>query len=84
VDFAGHASGAVTLRDLETVPIERRAETRIRDVIHNHRRQPLVLPRDASLSDNLIALHRHGGAAVVVDAITGHPVGVIADVTSTR
>lgn len=74
VDFGGQASGAVTLADLERVPAEHRADTRIRDV--TRRPRPMVVPHDALLADIVTPMRLHGGIAVVT-AAENRPIGVI-------
>jgi Zn-dependent protease len=67
VDFAGQAAGALTLRDLERVPVERRAETRLRDIVRSRRGQPLLTRREALLTKIAVQLRQRGSIAIVVD-----------------
>jgi Zn-dependent protease len=76
VDFGGQATGALTLRDLQRVPVERRAETRIRDIARARRVQPLVVRREALLTEIAPPMRQHGGIAVVVDD-ANHPIGIL-------
>ena len=75
-DFAGHAAGALALRDLERVPVGRRAETRLRDIVRSRRGQPLLTRREALLTEIALQLRGHGGIAIVVDD-DNHPIGVL-------
>ena len=76
VDFAGHAAGALTLRDLERVPVGRRAETRLRDIVRNRRRHPLLTRREALLTKIAGQLRQRGSIAIVVDD-DNRPIGVL-------
>jgi Zn-dependent protease len=76
VDFGGQAAGALTLRDLQRVPVGRRAETRIRDIVRARRVQPLVVTREALLTEIALPMRQRGGIAVVVDD-ENHPIGVL-------
>jgi Zn-dependent protease/CBS domain-containing protein len=76
VDFEGRATGALNLRDLERVPIERRAETRLRDITRARRVQPLLVRRDVPLTEIALPMRQRGGMAVVVDD-GGRPIGVL-------
>ena len=76
VGFGGQASGALTLRDLHRVPVGRRAETRIRDIVRARRVQPLVARRDALLTEIALPMRQRGGIAVVVND-ENHPIGVL-------
>ena len=76
VDFAGQATGALTLADLQRVPVEQRQETRIRDIVRARRVQPLVVRRDALLTEIALPMRQRGGIAVVVDD-ENHPIGVL-------
>ncbi len=76
VDFGGQATGALTLGDLQRVPIERRAETRMRDIVRARRVQPLVVRREALLTEIALPMRQRGGIAVVVDD-ENHPIGVL-------
>jgi Zn-dependent protease/CBS domain-containing protein len=76
VDFAGQATGALTLRDLERIPVGRRAETRLRDIVRSRRGQPLLTRREALLTEIALQLRGHGGIAIVVDD-DNHPIGVL-------
>ena len=75
VDFAGQAAGALTLRDLERVPVERRAETRLRDIVRSRRGQPLLTRREALLTAIAGQLRQRGSIAIVVDD-DNRPIGV--------
>jgi Zn-dependent protease/CBS domain-containing protein len=76
IDFAGHATGTIALRDLERVPVHRRDDTRIRDLVGARRIQPLIVAGTANLSDIAMPLQLHGGLAVVVDS-DAHPIGIL-------
>ena len=76
VDFGGQATGALTLRDLQRVPVERRAETRVRDIVRARRVQPLVVRGEALLTEIALPMRQRGGIAVVVDD-ENHPIGVL-------
>jgi Zn-dependent protease len=75
-DFAGQATGALTLRELQRVPVGRRAETRLRDIVRDRRIQPLLIRRDDLLTQIARPLRQRGGIAVVVDD-DSHPIGVV-------
>jgi Zn-dependent protease len=76
VDFAGQVTGALTLRDLDRVPLGLRSDTRVRDILRGRRIQPLMIRPDAKLSDVALVLRQHAGIAVVID--DGHrPVGIV-------
>jgi Zn-dependent protease len=75
-DFEGQATGALTLRDLQRVPVGRRAETRLRDIVRARRVQPLLVRREALLTEIALPMRQGGGIAVVVDD-ANHPVGVL-------
>jgi hypothetical protein len=55
------------LRDLERVPVERRAETRLRDIVRSRRGQPLLTRREALLTKIAVQLRQRGSIAIVVD-----------------
>jgi Zn-dependent protease len=76
VDFGGQAAGALTLGDLQRVPIGRRAETRMRDIVRARRVQPLVVRRQDLLTEIAVPMRQRGGIAVVVDD-ENHPLGVL-------
>jgi Zn-dependent protease/CBS domain-containing protein len=76
VDFEGRATGALTLRDLQRVPVGRRAETRLRDIVRARRVQPLLVSRKALLTEIALPMRQRGGIAVVVDD-ENHPIGVL-------
>jgi Zn-dependent protease/CBS domain-containing protein len=76
VDFEGQATGALTLRDLHRIPVGRRAETRMRDVVRARRVQPLVVRRENLLTEIALPMRQRGGIAVVVDD-ENHPIGVL-------
>ena len=76
VDFAGQAAGALTLRDLERVPVGRRAETRLRDIVRTRRGQPLLTRREALLTEIAGQLRQRGSIAIVVDD-NNHPIGML-------
>ena len=75
VDFAGQAAGALTLRDLEQVPVGRRAETRLRDIVRSRRGQPLLTRREALLTEIAGQLRQRGSIAIVVND-DNRPIGV--------
>ena len=66
IDFDGRPQGVLTMRDLDRVPRARRESTRLRDAARS-RLRALVLAPDTPLPDVLLAIHLHGGVAVVVD-----------------
>jgi CBS domain-containing protein len=76
VDFGGRATGALTRHDLQRVALERRDETRLRDLVAARRVPPLLVPPGAQLTSIAAVLRYHGGVAVVVDE-TQHPVGIV-------
>jgi len=76
VDFAGQATGALTRRDLDRVPIAVRADTRVRDIVRGRRIHPLMIRPDVKLSDVALVLRQHAGIAVVIDD-DQHPVGIV-------
>lgn len=76
VDFAGQTAGALTVRDLERVPVGRRAETRLRDIVRSRRGQPLLTRREASLTEIAGQLRQRGSIAIVVDD-NNRPIGVL-------
>jgi Zn-dependent protease len=76
VDFGGQATGAVTRRDLDRVPVGVRADTRIRDIVRGRRAQPLQVRAEAKLSEIALVLRQHAGIAVVVDD-ENHPIGTL-------
>ena len=76
VDFAGQAAGALTLRDLERIPVGRRAETRLRDIVRSRRGQPLLTRREALLTEIAGQLRQRGSIAIVVDD-DNRPIGVL-------
>jgi Zn-dependent protease len=76
VDFGGQTTGALTLRDLHGVPVGRRAETRIRDIVRARRVPPLLVRRDALLTEIALPMRQRRGIAVVVDD-ENHPLGVL-------
>ncbi len=76
VDFGRQATGALTLRDLQRVPVGRRAETRIREIVRARRVQPLLVRREALLTEIALPMRQRGGIAVVVDD-ANHPIGVL-------
>lgn len=71
VDFSGHLSGVISLRQLSLVPARNRDTTRLREV--SHAASSLTL--GASVPDGLPAVQR--GATVVVVDDAGRPVGLI-------
>jgi CBS domain-containing protein len=75
-DFAGHAAGALALRDLERVPVGRRAETRLRDIVRSRRRQPLLTRREALVTKIAGQLRQRGSIAIVVDE-DNRPIGLL-------
>ncbi len=85
VDFGGRASGALTWADLQRVPVERRDETRLRDIVAGRRVPPLLVPPSAELAGIATVLRLHAGVAVVVDDAQ-HPIGIVtaADLTRVR
>jgi len=76
VNFAGQATGALTRGDLDRVPLDIRADKRIRDIVRGRRSQPLMIRRGAKLSDVALVLRQHAGLAVVVDD-DNHPIGTV-------
>lgn len=76
VDFGGRATGALTLRDLQRVPVGRRAETRIREMVRARRVRPLLVRREDVLTEVALPMRQRGGIAVVVDD-ENHPIGVL-------
>jgi len=80
VDFAGRATGVLTRRDLDRVPVAARADTRIRDIL---RGQPLLIQPATKLSEVAPVLRQHAGIAVVVDE-HGHPMGTVTTHDLTR
>jgi Zn-dependent protease len=76
VDFSGVTSGLVTLRDLQRVPPERRAEVRLRELSPIRRDRLLLTPRDTTLERLVQQLPGHGGIAFVVDEAQ-RPLGVV-------
>jgi Zn-dependent protease len=78
VDFEGHPSGVITLRNIERVPADRRDDTRLRDLLGPRPVRPLIVERDSQVADMIGPLRLHGSIAVVVDE-AGHPIGVITD-----
>jgi CBS domain-containing protein len=76
VDFGGQATGALTMRDLQRVPMAQRAEIRLRDLVRGRRVRPMLVRPDSLLSEIALPLRRSGGVAVVVDQIN-HPVGLL-------
>jgi Zn-dependent protease/CBS domain-containing protein len=76
VDFGGQTTGALTLGDLQRVPIGRRAETRMRDIVRARRAQPLVVRREALLTEIALPIRQRRGIAVVVND-ENHPIGVL-------
>jgi Zn-dependent protease len=83
VDFGGQATGALTARDLQRIPVERRAEMRIRDVVRARRVQPLLVRREALLTEIALPMRQRGGIAVVVDD-ANRPIGVLTTDDLTR
>jgi Zn-dependent protease len=76
VDFGGQATGALTMRDLQRVPIAQRAEIRLRDLVRGRRVRPILVRPDSLLSEIALPLRASGGVAVVVDEIN-HPIGLL-------
>ena len=76
VDFGGTATGALTMRDLDRVPVPQRDDTRLRDILRARRRAPLMVTGETPLAAVVAGLHTSGGIAVVV---TGdrRPIGTI-------
>ncbi len=83
VDFAGQATGALTRRDLDRVPLGARADTRIREIVRGRRIRPLLVRAEATLSDVALVLRRHAGVAVVIDD-NNHPIGTVTTSSLTR
>jgi Zn-dependent protease/CBS domain-containing protein len=83
VDFGGQVTGALTLRDLQRVPVGRRAETRIREIVRARRVRPLVVRREALLIEIALPMRQRGGFAVVVDD-ANRPIGVLTTDDLTR
>jgi Zn-dependent protease len=76
VDFGGQATGALTLLDLQWILPGRRAETRIREIVRARRVRPLVVRREALLTEIALPMRQHGGISVVVDD-ANHPIGIL-------
>lgn len=76
VDFGGQATGALTPRDLQRIPVGLRAETRLREIVRARRVQPLLVRRGALLTEIALPMRQRGGIAVVVDD-ANHPIGVL-------
>jgi Zn-dependent protease len=76
VDLGGRATGALTLRDLQRVPVGRRADTRIREIVRARRVRPLLVRREDVLTEVALPMRQRGGIAVVVDD-ENHPIGVL-------
>jgi len=62
--------------DLERVPVGRRADTRLRDIVRSRRGQPLLTRREALLTKIAGQLRQRGGIAIVVDD-DNRPIGVL-------
>ena len=78
VDFEGHPSGVITLRELERVPADSRDDTRLRDLLGPRRIPPVLVARDVQATDVARSLRLSGGIVIVVDE-ANHPIGVITD-----
>lgn len=76
VDIGGGFTGVVTLADLERIPSERRATTRLSQLGARSGRLLTVTPSD-DLAPLLLTLHLRGGIAIVVHE--GRPIGVITE-----
>ncbi|MDP9094662.1 MAG: site-2 protease family protein [Actinomycetota bacterium] len=76
VDFGGQATGAITLRDLQRVPLAQRGEIRLRDLVRGRRLKPLVIRPESLLTEIALSLRRSGSVAVVVDEIN-RPIGLL-------
>jgi CBS domain-containing protein len=75
VSFAGQPTGALTRKDLERVPVVRRADTRLRDLVRG-RPGPLLLRPDDLLTESASRLYQRGVVGIVVDE-NNHPVGLL-------
>jgi Zn-dependent protease len=82
VDWDGQAHDLVTLRQLETVPAEQRADIRLREVAARVRARPLLVGVDADVAEIAPQLVFYRGVALVRD--DGRPVGVITGVEIAR
>jgi Zn-dependent protease len=76
VDFGGAATGALTTRDLERVPVSRRDDTRLRDILRARHSAPLLVTGETPLAAVVAGLHTSGGIAVVVNG-DQRPIGTI-------
>jgi Zn-dependent protease len=75
VGFDGEPVGVLLARDLERVPPNLRATTRVREVAR--RTRPLVVAPDAPVADIVAPMRAHGGVAVAVE--DGRVVGTVTE-----
>lgn len=75
-DFGGQPAGALSRREIESVPEGQRAEVRLRDLVRARRVGAPIVMADASVDMLLAALRLGAGVAVVVDG-AGRPVGTV-------
>jgi Zn-dependent protease len=76
VDFGGQATGALTMHDLERVPVPRRDDTRLRDIVRAKHAAPLLVTGEAPLAAVVAAMRAGKGIVVVVDH-DRRPIGTI-------
>jgi len=76
VDFGGQATGALTMHDLQRVPVPRRDDTRLRDIVRAKHAAPLLVTAEAPLAAVVAAMRAGKGIVVVVDH-DRRPVGTI-------
>lgn len=82
-DLQGAVSGVLTLGDLTGVPAPRRAQTRLRELVHGRRGHPALIGPDSTVGDLLGELSWRGASAVVLDE-RGYPVGIVTGVELSR
>jgi Zn-dependent protease/CBS domain-containing protein len=76
IDFDGQPQNVLHVRDLLRVRPDQRATVRLRDAARSRVRVLTVTP-DVALADIAVAIHRHGGVAVVTDE--NHVVGTLTE-----
>ncbi|MDQ6849395.1 MAG: site-2 protease family protein [Actinomycetota bacterium] len=76
VDFGGAATGALSIRDVDRVPVLQRDDTRLHDLVRARHGAPLLVARDTALVAVAAGLRACGGIAVVIDD-DRHPIGTI-------
>ncbi|MDT4935702.1 MAG: hypothetical protein QOK11_3594, partial [Pseudonocardiales bacterium] len=76
IDFDSAGVGAFTVGELRRVPADRRAETRVRDIVRRGRTTPLLVSESAPVPEVAVALRAHAGIAIVTDD-RNYPVGII-------